>query len=426
MHGIIEGIRWQFYPVYFVIIIQFISALSGWLKERKRRKRVGAIISALGILASTLLSFAFPVYKMPTPSGENQIGTVSFNLIDPEREAIYSGDLSKNRKIKMQVWYPAQKIDGYEQVPWLEDGRKQAEGVSKMMGFPDFVLSHTALVQSNSYRNAPLSDVKDHYPVVILSHGWTGFRNIHTDVAELLASNGYVVIGIDHTYGSAVTVFNDKEIAYVKEEALPDREETPDFLNYAQTLVTTFAGDISLSLNELEGMNKGERDATFTDRLDLENIGIVGHSTGGGAAVSTAIHDKRIKAIVGMDAWVEPVEKGKLETGLQIPSLFLRSNEWEHGLNNDHLFFLLNNSERPVDLYQINETGHQDFSMIYMYSPLSKYFNITGKLDGREGAKIQHDFILNFFDSSLKNQVNKTNEEVSNQYEHVQLIYSDE
>ncbi|NDI36059.1 dienelactone hydrolase family protein [Chengkuizengella sediminis] len=428
IHAFIEGMRWQLNTLYILVILHiFLSSklFNQWIIEHLRLKKAISVLMILFFVISLLFTYAFPVYKMPVPDGKYEVGTVSFDLIDKNRQEIYSENDSSNRKIKIQMWYPAQDVQGYNLVPWLEkDAPSVAEGVAKMMGFPDFVLSHTALVMSNSYENPPIFEGEGVWPVVIISHGWTGFRNVHADVAELLASHGYLAISIDHTYGSAVTAFNDGEITYVNEDALPEREITPNYLEYANTLVNTFAGDINLTLNQLEEFNEGKVDEKFKGKLDLSNIGLIGHSTGGGASVATALDDDRVKALLGMDAWVEPIQKNKLKAGLQIPSLFLRSHEWEEGLNNENLFFLLDENRRPTELFQINNTGHQDFSMIYMYSPLSKYFHITGELDGREGAKIQHEFILNFFDLHLKNSAKKSIDDVANEYDVVNKIYS--
>lgn len=127
----------------------------------------------------------------------------------------------------------------------------------------------------------------------------------------------------------------------------------------------------------------------FKGEFDLTRIGLIGHSTGGGAAVTTALQDKRIKAVVGMDAWVEPIKEEEIKRGLNVPALFLRSQQWEKGLNNKNLILLLDSSKKARELYQINGINHLDFSMVYMYSPLTKYFKITGKLDGRIASEIQ-------------------------------------
>lgn len=430
-HLFIEGERWQLYPLYLVIIIYFILSILQFtgvfsvdkLNIHKRIKGLITGIMILFLIVSTILALAFPVYKMSIPKGKYKIGTVSFDVTDESRKAIYSNNLGNNRKIKFQVWYPAENTKGFKQVPWLQDGDIVAKGVSKLMGFPDFVLSHTSLVMSNSYANAPISKVEGKYPLVIISHGWTGFRNLHTDVAELLASEGYIVVSIDHTYGSAVTVFNDGEVEYLNNNALPKREITPNFLEYANTLVNTFAGDIKLTLDTLEKFNLGEKNSMFKDKFDLTRIGLLGHSTGGGAAVTTALKDKRIKAVIGMDAWVEPIKEEDIKGGLNVPALFLRSQQWEKSLNNKNLLLLLGSSKNVRELYQINGINHLDFSMVYMYSPLSKYFNITGKLDGRIASEIQQEFILNFYEKYLHNNPNGDVGEVSKKYDEVKKIY---
>lgn len=429
-HIIFEKIRWQLYPLYVVIIFYFvitilymipIAKIKVAVSKAKIRKRI-VVFSVIFIVISGALAFVFPVYKMPVPTGKYEIGTQSFDITDPERGAIYSGNLDNNRKIKIQVWYPAETTEGYERVAWIEDGKIVAEALAKDMGLPSFSLDQTALVVSNSYKNAPISDELDKYPVVIISHGWTGFRDLHADVAERLASNGYIVVGIDHTYGSEITVFNDGEVAYLNKDALPDRETTPDFLEYANKLVTTYASDVSLTLDELEKFNKGQVTESFKGKLDLSRIGLLGHSTGGGGDVSIAIEDVRIKAVVGMDAWVEPIYKTEIEKGLKVPSLFMRSEQWSVGENNENLLMLVNTSTGPISIYQINGMYHSDFSMVYMYSPLTKLVKLTGQLDGRTSSLIQKDFIQSFFDKNLKGDNSMNIDEIADKWEDVEKI----
>ena len=177
---------------------------------------------------------------------------------------------------------------------------------------------------SNSYKEAPIDNAQEQYPVVIISHGWKGFRNLHTDLAEELASLGYVVVGIDHTYGSVATYFSDEDIRYLNLEALPNRETHTDFLANANQLVNTYAGDITLTIDQLENMNSGDISTRFRGKLDLTNIGLLGHSTGAGAGAAVAISDSRIKALIGMDAWVEPICQTEIDKKLNMPSLFFK------------------------------------------------------------------------------------------------------
>jgi len=405
LHIILEETRWQIYPLYLAMVLcigmatVFIFRFKEFQMKKNTRRSI-IILSGILILISAISSFAFPVYDMPLPSGDYSIGTESFILTDTNREEIYG--TQGDRKIKIQFWYPAESTEGYELTPWLEDGRVVAQALANDFGLPTFILNHTELISSNSYKEAPISEAIDEYPVVVISHGWRGFRNLHTDLAEELASLGYIVVNIDHTYGSVATVFSEDEIAYVNLEALPDREKTPDFLDYANTLVSTYAGDISFTLDEMEKMNTGVVLSQFEGKIDLTSIGLLGHSTGGGADVAVAINDVRIKALIGMDAWVESIYDTEIDKGLDIPALFLRSGSWEEGFNNTNLLRLVDESNGSSLLYQIDGTIHYDFSMAYMYSPLTKYLGITGELEGEYLVSILEGMIVNFFDQHLK------------------------
>lgn len=427
-HIIYEGTRWQLYLLYLIIIVAVILTILSSMKiiDLKKYNKLNLILKILSIIflvLTAISAYAFPVYNMPKPTGKYEIGTISFDILDNSRKEIYSKDKEDYRKIRLQLWYPAENGGNNKVVPWLQDGIMVSKGASRIMGLPDFLFSHTALIKSNSYSDAPINKSKEKYPVVIISHGWTGFRDLHTDVAELLASQGYIVAGINHTYGSAVTVFDDGEVIYLNKNALPSRDEVQDFLKYANNLVNTYAGDIELTLRELKKLNNGEEDSKFKSRLDFEKLGLLGHSTGGGASVTTALRNENIKAVMGLDPWVEPIEEEEIKKGLSLPALFLRSEQWEESLNNKNLFMLIENSKSPLQLYQINGINHLDFTMSYMYSPLSKYFNITGELDGWKGAEIQQDFILKFFDKYLKGIEDIRIKDISNKYDASEEIY---
>ena len=396
VHGVLEGVRWSLLPLYGVIVLGVL------MSQRENRSRITAGGMAGMLLLSAALAGIFPVGRMAMPTGRYSIGTVSFDRIDKEREEAYTEVVGDVRKIKIQLWYPAETVEGFNRVPWLVEGRPVARALAKEMKLPIFALDQTALVKSHAYDSAPISTDQLAYPVVIISHGWTGFRNLHSDLAEELASVGMIVIGIDHSYGSQITIFDNGETVYNLPTALPKRAETPDFLSYAQRLVSTYAGDILFVLNELEDYQAGALGPNFAGKFDVARIGILGHSTGGGAGVEVALKDPRVKAVMGMDAWVEPIQKSLLEKGLDIPALFLRSEQWENGENDAVLLPLLEESVGAITLLQIDGTYHLDFSMAYMYSPLTSVLGITGPLNPKESGMIQRELVRIFFERQLQ------------------------
>jgi dienelactone hydrolase len=390
--------------------------------EKVGRKAMNVVLTFL-IVISILSSIVFPTYELPKPNGDYLIGTESFIIEDETRFELYSEDSNEFRKIKIQIWYPAESIDDLEQAAWLEDGLVVSRALSKDFGLPSFALDQTVDILSNSYIEAPINETLASYPVIVLSHGWRGFRNIHTDYAEELASLGYIVVGIDHTYGSVATVFSDEDISYLNRDALPSRETTPNFLDYANQLVYTYAADVTTTLNYLEVINDFSNSSRFSGKLDLTKIGLLGHSTGGGADVAVALTDDRITSVLGLDAWVEPIYETEIDKKLSIPSLFLRSGQWETGENNDNLLDLVENSENSSILYQIDGTTHFDFAMVYMYSPLTKVIGFSGSVESEYLNDILKSIITDFFNETLQNDT--TNEINADDWEEVRIITTD-
>ena len=398
------GFMWQLFLLYLSIVLLIVLGYFIKIREisiEKRILKIITILSSVFIVFSAFFVFSFPEYKMPDVSGDYLIGTKSF-VINTERDEIYTDDPNDQRRIKFQVWYPAEKVEGYEQVPWLMDGITVSKALSKDFGFPAFALNQTANILSNSYLDAPINKDLTKYPIIIISHGWRGFRNLHSDFAEELASLGYFVVSIDHTYGSVATVFGEDDVAYLNSEALPSRESTPDFLDYANRLVSTYGEDVISTIDYLEVLNNDSELSIFKGKLDLTKIGVIGHSTGGGGDVYAALKDDRITALIGLDAWVESIDAEDINAGLTIPSLFLRSGQWETGENNDNLYALVDSNEAPSWLYQIDGTTHFDFSMVYMFSSLTKIVGFSGSVNSMELNLMLEEVIYEFFDETLR------------------------
>ena len=396
IHGLLNLEKWQLVPIYFFGVYAFILF---YAKSPKKWIKVALyILITLSSIFSLGLLYAFPIRDIPDPSGTYPIGTLKYTIEDEERLELYTDDPYDTRKFMITIWYPAANTNLYTYTKWMND-EVIADELAKNMGLPSIMLSQASEVLSNSFGFIPMSSEEDQYPVVIISHGWGGFMALHTDLAEELARRGYIVVGIDHTYGSVATSFID-ETVYQNKEALPERGE-PQFLEAAHQLVYTYAGDISKTLDFLEEENASLTNSFFKGKLDLDHIGLIGHSTGGGASVAVALDDPRITALLGLDAWVEPIDTIDINKGLQIPAIYLRSETWEEGPNNIHLYDLISRSNQSR-LYQIEGTTHSDFTMAYMFSSLTGLIGITGSLDSNYLLLMQKDIMNSFFDEHLK------------------------
>lgn len=144
---------------------------------------------------------------------------------------------------------------------------------------------------------------------------------VQTSQSEDLASHGYIVVDIDHTYVSAGTVFPDRIVSA--------KEATRDFnsADPAEIITQIMADDAEFVIKTLGEMNEGKIESMFTGKLNLDEIGIMGHSVGGAVAYNLAINDSRVKAAVDLDGTVFVIPKKDLR---QVTPFLMLANDKYH------------------------------------------------------------------------------------------------
>ncbi len=404
---------WHYYPIYLLGLFHFLLLLFQYfeiLRVNPFNKGLTIGLSLFLPILTYLFLAIFPTMELPLPSGDFMIGTKTFEFTDEGRAELYAGDKNTKRRLKYQVWYPTDDVENLKKEKWLSAGTLVPRQLLKSASLPapPFLLDQLALIDSNSYANAIISKKNERYPVIIISHGWRGFRELHTDFAEDLASQGYFVLSIDHTYGSEAVEFEDGTVARLNREALPRMVKPAIFSKKAQQLAITYGEDVRSVLDDLKNLNN-----RFHGKLDLETIGLLGHSTGGAGDVYASLRDDRVKAVIGMDAWVNPLDLNELKNGLTMPALFLRSKQWARRESRKPLDLLVSNSAN-AEIIEMDKTKHLDFPMIYMLSPYTNKIGLTGELGGRESSVIQRAIVLDFFEDKLKNQ--QTNKDYLKDY----------
>ena len=140
---------------------------------------------------------------------------------------------------------------------WSEDWDIVAPGVSTLMGFPGWFLSHTKYSSSHGGSSIPVAPGT--FPVVIYSHGWTGFRTNSVHQIESLVSNGFIVVAIDHTYGAVATRFPMTKSSTTTRPPFPIRAEVGEeaYTEAIEELVDVFSQDIVTVANSLEAGPNG-------------------------------------------------------------------------------------------------------------------------------------------------------------------------
>jgi len=391
-HALLEGVRWQLVPVYLGIAL-FVSRLL------RSRMRLNGVISGVLAVLGVALGLLFPVPDLPRPTGSYAVGTFSFDVTDSARREIFTDEPNDFRRVAVQVWYPATAQPGVRPEPWLSRADVMGPAIAAWIRLPVFVFSHAGLIRGNAVADAPWSEAQTKWPLLIYSHGWGGFRQINATQSEALASQGYVVVAIDHPYGALAATFADGTVIPNKPSLLPKRG-TPEFLPAAQRLEDVYARDITFVLDELARRNAA--DSTFAGRLDLERVGFFGHSTGGGAVVIACSRDPRCKALAGQDTWIEPVPDEIVAAGIDRPALYLRSEEWTGDDNDARLSRFIAASTGAVRSLSIPRSAHYDFTLIPLFSPLAPYLGLKGPIPADEIMPLIDMEMVRFYERVLK------------------------
>ncbi len=377
-HFAIEGYRWQMIPLYFMTAATAALNLFSLFKtdaanEPPRGWRAAASFLTLSLLAlSTALPALLPVPHIAEGSGPFHVGTQTFVLTDASRRELYSGR-DEPRKFMIQVWYPASPRAGDLQAGWMENAEIFAPAIAEQIDLPRYFLDHLALANTPAFKDAPLRASDEVYPVILFSHGWSGFGAQNSMQMIELASHGYVAVAMQHTYGAVVTVFPDGEIDYNNPDALPEGAPEPGYTDAARRIGEQWAGDMAFTLDFLAQQNVDSA-SPFHRALDLDRVGVYGHSTGGGAAIQFCAVDMRCTAGLAQDAFMTPVSQQVLDNGVTQPFFFFFSQSWSDDIdsNSNRLFnqFYSHLSE-PMPVVTILGSAHYDFTDLPCF-PLSR------------------------------------------------------
>jgi dienelactone hydrolase len=211
------------------------------------------------------------------------------------------------RELMVSLWYPAVPSDG-RRARYMTPAESELQLTSRgITGIPQETLS---TVETNAVSDAAPARGQGSLPLVVLSPGFTSSRSTLTALAEDLASHGYVVAGIDHTYESYATAFPDGRVTTCLARETPRRDRKEE-------VAAGRAADVCFVLDELTGAHPAWPGVGL---IDPSRMAMAGHSAGGAAAIAAMLADSRIRAGIDMDgATAAPIP----DEGLARPFLFL-------------------------------------------------------------------------------------------------------
>lgn len=243
------------------------------------------------------------VLTLPEPTGEDAVGVVDLHLVDGSRRDSYGAGGA--RELMVSVWYPAAPEARSPRRAWLSPNmaRIYAGSLARVGASTD---GQWVFTPGHGGVGADAEATGGRRPIVMFSPGLGMPRELSTAQAEDLASHGFVVVTMSHTYESAATEFPGGRI---ERNALPVAKDAAEAESQVAAALATRVADTRFVLDELGDIAAGKNPdaaeqplpANLARVLDMSKIVMYGHSLGGATAAQAMHDDPRIAAAADLD-----------------------------------------------------------------------------------------------------------------------------
>lgn len=393
--------KWRFAMALGVLVVRFVFAGISFLVKRKKVQgnvkkpaRIVCCVLAVMLVAFSLVpSFIFSNYNGLEVTGEYEISECSTILIDSNRVDEFENDGS-NREVPVHFYYP------------------EGEG---------------------------------EFPLVIFSHGAFGYYQSNYSTYAELASNGYVVVALDHPHhafftkdSSDNTIIVDMKFITGAVDLSNGNMSDNEAFKLSQDWMELRTADMNFVLDTIKNAKESSKlsKAFYTEnaddvfdvisKTDTDRIGLMGHSMGGATAVSLGRSRTDIDAVIDLDGSmlgeIKGIENGECEyisESYPVPLLDFRKesdyNEIEQlmsdGTYKDSYMYgfayannyTVENAENGRSIVFKN-AGHMNFTDLPMFSPFLGSMLGTGDADSEEFMYTVNEVVLNWFDYYLKDE----------------------
>jgi predicted dienelactone hydrolase len=381
------------------------------LRILKKLAKIFLWLAILGVIGIGLL-FAFfwiehkSSVTLPKPTGPYPVGRVEYDWVDSTRIDSLSPSPKIKRQLTVWIWYPADsaKVQDRPAAEYLPKRWQIACENAQGVLMSDFLTRDLSLVHPHAVQNASLSPDQARYPVVLFKPGIGALAIDYTTLCENLASHGYIVVASDSPYSTFVVVFNDGRVVTRTHAGNPgDIADQNEAKRLADNLIPVWSADLHFELDQLERIDKNDPANLFTGRLNLDEIGVFGHSLGGATAIQFCRDDTRCRAGIDIDG--APFGNA-MQTSLTKPFLFLLSEHSGEPESHEILRRIqsitagTSNWPNQITILGTRHFNFSDQALLKEYF-ISKLF--LGPIDRRRALFIAADYVRAFFDTHIKN-----------------------
>src|SRR5712691_7928212 len=351
----LEDMRWQLVPwQVLAVAVAAAAALRRWRPGHSRRWRrvIGRSLLVAVLAAGGVVLLTAFVPALPKPPGPYKVGSEIFRWTDSQRPETLTAKASDRRQVIVQAWYPSDASKG-RAVPYFE-AQGHLPGTSG--GMPPFMFGSFGGVATHATVGTPISAAQKTWPVLLFSPGLSLPREMYTALCADLASRGYVVVALSAPYESAVSVLAGGHV--VGQTTHPDVMGPPPH-PALERLIDIRTADSRFALDQLSRLTHLEPSSPLAGHLDLEHVGIAGHSIGGATAVQVMAGDRRFKVGVNLDGKLFGKEA---EARLDQPFLWIQSGDAKTAEYRQGRDRLLNGLRDSGSLVTVRGSTHISFT----------------------------------------------------------------
>jgi predicted dienelactone hydrolase len=420
------------------ILSMVIRRLLKWLV---RSLAAVILVAVAGLVA--LLGLLWQEHKteitLPAPTGHFAVGRTMYTWVNEAETDELAPSAGTKRAIVVWIWYPAATptsaaLADYLPAPWrVADARQSGVLMSK------FFTRDLSLVRTHSTSDPGVSSEQRSYPVVIMRAGGGALTTDYTTLAEDLASHGYIVVGFDAPYRSWVVVFPDNSVVARPAANNPENLTDEQANRLINRLLPMWTSDTKFVVSQLQQLNAADPSAAnpsaadssgkFAGRLDMQRLGMFGHSFGGATALQFCYEDIRCKAGIDIDG---APYGSVVQDSLKQPFMFIFSDHshdpFDPASRQIHadiqsIYDRLPNGRFLMTIREAHHFSFSDQSLLksqYLMRVLTAV-GPFGKLDAHRGLTITATLVSTFFDVYLKGAPSTLLTSVSTQYPEVQV-----
>lgn len=372
-------ITWSFryYGLSIVLVsmgvLNHIKSLKEISKQKPYTNQSNIKKTILTILLFVLImlpSLIFPEYEPLETTGIYKVSQSVFIIEDENRIETFSNQ-NEHRQVSIRVWYPDQ------------------EG--------------------------------DIFPLVLYSHGGISLDSSNESLFLELASHGYVVFSIGHPYHSIVTKDNKGRNVWINGQYMNElnsenaRVNPEESFRLYQKWMQLRTDDLNFVIDytKLEIINNETNDVF--NQIDIENIGVIGHSLGGSAALCLGRTRTDVKAVIALESpYMCDILGVNNETFIIDDAIYLvpvlnvySDSTWDYLAiypQYEQNYRMLDNDTAVVRNVHIDGTGHFSLTDLSLTSPfMTRFLNGFKSTRGsKEVLQRINEVSLNFLDEYLK------------------------